>query len=134
MCGPRCPIGLFAHRSGTTACYASRWEDSAGSALGLAATGERVVLTDDDNAEGLTLRGGLYEGVGQRGGPWGGALQLIPDHPKFSEIFGASLSVAIRDSSFVGCKAEVCPSPMECRGPPCVLGSIADAGLTRALC
>ena len=122
MCGPRCPIGLFAHWSGTTACYASRWEDSAGSALGLAATGERVALTDDDNAEGLTLRGGLYEGLGSVGGPLGGALQLT----------GAS--VAIRDSGFVGCKSRVRPSPMQCRGPPCVLGSIADAGLTRALC
>ena len=124
MCGPRCPIGLFAHRSGTTACYASRWEDSAGSALGLAATGERVDLTDDDNAEGLTLRGGLYEGLAALDGSQGGALMLT----------GASVSVAIRDSGFVGCKAEVRPSPMECRGPPCVLGSIAEAGLTRALC
>jgi hypothetical protein len=103
------------------ACYASRWEDSAGSALGLAATGERVVLTNDDNAEGLTLRGGWYEGLGALGGPRGGALNLI----------GAS--IAIRDTGFVGCKAEVRPSSMECRGPPCVLGSIADAGLTRAL-
>ena len=124
MCGPRCPIGLFAHRSGTAACYVSRWEDSAGSALGLAVTGERVALTDDDNAEGLTLRGGWYDGLGSLSGLYGGALKLI----------GASVSVAIRDSGFVGCKAEVRPSPMECRGPPCVPGSIADAGLTRAFC
>jgi hypothetical protein len=119
MCGPRCPIGLFAHWSGTTACYASRWEDSAGSALGLAATGERVVITDDGNAEGLALRGGWYEGLGALDGPRGGALNLD----------GAGVSVAIRDSSFVGCKAEVRPSPMEYRGPPHVLGpALADAG------
>ena len=83
-----------------------------------------MALTDDDNAEGLTLRGGWYEGLGSLGGPWGGALFLD----------GASVSVAIQDSGFVGCKAEVRSSPMQCRGPPCVLGSIADAGLTRALC
>jgi hypothetical protein len=82
---------------------ASGWEDSSGGALpGLAATGTRVLLTVTTmyNADGVSLRGGWYEGLGTRGlSPDGGALN----------IDGAFVSVVIRDSHFVGCKATVAP-------------------------